>query len=245
MNSKLENKIDSLKKMSIEELCEKFNCKPEEICMGDYYACNTSDTVCPYKVILGFANFEGSNVTSLGNLEVVYGKKLADAFGVIYSMNHQPIYLSLNLKKSKITSLGKLRKIYGSVNLNENITTMKDVEFLGTNLYVFNSNLQDLGNIEIIDGILNLEDDDKKCKITSLGKLKKVRTIYLDTNSLKDLGELEEFREIRFGIRCNFRIRKLFEDNFKKVGTRYLRKDLIQNQDEIDDEDQTQGQTQD
>ena len=61
----LSKKIDEIKALSREELAEKFNCKPEEICMDDYIARNTDDTVCPYKVIMGYANFEDSKVTSL------------------------------------------------------------------------------------------------------------------------------------------------------------------------------------
>ncbi len=229
MNSKLASKIDEVKKMSIEELCKKFNCEPEKICMGDYIANQTNDTVCPYKVILGFANFEGSNVTSLGDLEIVYGKKLVDSLGVIYSKNHQPIYHGINLKNSKIKSLRNLRKIYGSITLNENITTMENVEFLGSNLYVVNSNLKSFGNVTVIDGILNLEDDDQKCKMVSLEKITKIRYLFLDTNCLRDVGDVEEIKEIRFGLRCNDGIRKLIEKNFKKVGGKYIRKDLIVN----------------
>ena len=68
MNIKMSVKIEELKQLSVADLSRKFQCLPEEICMGDYIARYTDDKVCPYKVILGFANFEGSKVRDLGLL---------------------------------------------------------------------------------------------------------------------------------------------------------------------------------
>lgn len=226
MNFKLEEKIDKIKKMSIQELCEKFNCQPEEICMGNYIARNTDDTVCPYKVILGFANFEGSNVTSLGNLEIVYGEKLVDLFGKLTDTKHQAMYMGLNLKNSKITDLRNLRKVYGSISLNQNITTLGNLEYLGSNLYLNNTQLSNLGNLQIIDGTLNLEDDELRCKLTSLGKLKHVRRIVIATNSLKDLGDLEEFKELSIPMLKYIKVKKLFETNFVHNGSKYIKRNI-------------------
>ncbi len=239
MNVKLSEKIDKIKKMSVEELCKKFNCKPEEICLDDYIANQTNDTVCPYKVILGFANFENSSVTSLGNLEIVYGKKFRDAFGPITDINHQPIYLGINLKNSKIKSLENVRKIYGSITLNENIKSLNNVEYIGSNLYLSNLNLEDFGNLQIVDGTLCIDDDERKCKATSLKNIRKIRTLYLNTNCLKDTGAVEEIKDIQFGPKCNFRICKLFKDKFKRIDGKFVRKDLIENMD-LDNEVQDQ-----
>ena len=75
MDSSLEKKIINLKEKSVSELAELFHCREDEICLSDYIARKTSDTVCPYKVIMGYANFEDSLVTDLGKLEVVVGKE--------------------------------------------------------------------------------------------------------------------------------------------------------------------------
>ena len=202
MHTKLEDQIDEIKTLTVEELAEMFNCKSKEICMGDYIASRTDDLACPYKVIMGFANFEGSNVERLGKLEIVFGRKFTDSHGPILDVNHNAIYLGLNLKNSKITNLGNLKKCYGTIILNSNITTMKNVEYLGSNLFVLNSNLTDLGKLEVIEGILCLEDDENKCGITSLGKLKKVRRLYINSNSLRDLGDLEEVNNVRMFSKC-------------------------------------------
>ena len=87
MNSKIAEKIERVRRMPIEELCKKYNCQPEEICLGDYIARDQDDKVCPYKVILGFANFENSQVESLGNLEVVYGRAMQDLNGLVLDLN--------------------------------------------------------------------------------------------------------------------------------------------------------------
>ncbi len=224
MNYKLEEKIEEIKSMTIEELAEKFNCKPEEICTGDYIARYTEDTVCPYKVILGFANFEASKVESLGPLEIVYGKKLMDKFGPITTIHHQSVYLGITIKNSKIKSLGKLRKVYGSIDLNPHITSLENIEFLGSNLYLVNSRLESLGNLKKVDGILNLEDDVARCKLTSLGNLQKARRLYINSNSLQDLGDLEEVCEIRLSNSCNPKVINLIETSLVRSGLKYIRK---------------------
>ena len=231
MNAKLEEKIDNIKNLSIEELCEKFECKPSEICMGDYIAKHTTDKVCPYKVILGFANFEYSDVESLGKLEYVYGKKLGDRNGKVQDSKHQAIYLGITIKNSKITSLGKLRKVYGSLTVNKLTTTLGQLEFLGSNLYLNNTNVEDLGNLTHIDGILNIEDDAVVCKLESLGNLKKVRRLYISSNCLVDFGALEETLEIKIGPRCKKKVKEWIENSFEKVGNKYIRKDLLVDQD--------------
>ena len=223
MNSKLEVKIDAIKEMSIEELCEKFECKPKEICMGDYIARNTTDTVCPYKVILGFANFEGSDVVSLGKLEVVYGKKITENGFVYRDLSRNAIYSGINLKNSKITSLGNLRKVYGSISLNENIKSLGNLAFLGSNLYLNKTQLKRIDSELKIDGTLNIED----CQLTSLGKLQAVRVINISSNSLKDFGELEHVKKVDFIKPYNLRTKKWFEDNFVYHKGKFVRKDLL------------------
>lgn len=226
MNTKLEAKIEQIKNMTIEELCEKFDCAPEQICMGDYIAKQTNDKVCPYKVILGFANFERSDVVDLGDLEVVYGKKLPSQYVGLKTSQRENIYMGISLKYSKIVNTGKLRKIYGSITLNPNITSLGNIEFLGSNFYISNLNLSDLGALKKVDGILYLNDDSIKCKIKSLKNLNKAKILNINTSSLRDLGNAEEFRGIIFGKHCSDKVIELFENSFEFNGSRYVRKDL-------------------
>ncbi len=220
MNSKLVEKIDKYHSMTREELAEEFNCKPSEICIGDYIARDTGDKVCPYKVITGFANFEGSDVESLGKLEVVIGKKLHNAQGDFTDMKKYPIYYAFNIRGSKITDLGNLRIVYGTFGINNEIKSLKNLTFLGSNLNINNSNLRDLGNLEVVEGMLSLLDDSKPCHVTSLGKLRHVRRLVINSASLMDFGDLKEAKHISFGPNRNEELFELFNKEFAYIKKR-------------------------
>lgn len=222
MNRKLEEKIDAVCKMSIEELCKKFNCSPEEICVGDYIARNTNDVVCPYKVILGFANFEDSSVRSLGPLEVVYGKKITELDSALKDMKREPVYLGLNLRGSRIAYLGNLKKVYGTCALGNRVTSTGNLKFIGSNLYLNNTNITHIDSDLIIDGRLNVE----YCELESLEKIKKVGTLYINSKSVKSFGEIESFKKVYIGKKCNERLIMLFESKFVKKQGQFVRRDL-------------------
>lgn len=187
MNRKLEKEIDAVKALSLKELCKLFNCKPQEICKGNYIARETEDKVCPYKVILGFANFEKSEVEDLGKLEIVYGSKFPER-----SFDDTAVYLGLNLANSKITNLGKIKKIYGSISLNNNISDLGNIEFLGSNLYLNDTKIKTLGNnLKEINGRLNVEN----CCLESTGGLEKVNTIYINSKNFKDFSGVKAYKQ--------------------------------------------------
>lgn len=219
MNLKLAEKIDAVKKLSIEELCEKFNCSPEEICFGDYIARETSDTVCPYKVILGFANFEHSQVKDLGPLEIVYGKKLKDNIGEIRDMQGNPIYLGVNFANSLVKYCDNLRIVYGSIDLGKNITSLGNIQFLGSNLYLGKTNLTSLGKLEIIDGIFDIE----RSKLISFGKLRKIGTFQIGSQKVYDFENIEEVGSFIVKEGVNNRTMKLIKREFKMINNRYCR----------------------
>ena len=205
MNTKLEEKIDAVKAMSIEELCAKFNCEPHEICLGDYIARNTDDTVCPYKVILGFANFEDSSVKDLGPLEIVYGKKLKENDYVLKDINGNCIYNGINLRNSRIYSFGNLRKVYGTCSLGNKITSTGNLQYVGSNLYLNNTSLKTIDSDLIVDGRVNIEES---C-LESLGKLKKVKILYINSKKLKSYGELEICKTLILGKQCTENVRRM------------------------------------
>lgn len=223
MNKKLEEKIDTIHNMSVEELCEKFNCLPDEICLGDYIARNTDDTVCPYKVILGFANFEGSNVTDLGRLEIVYGKKLKDGDLELKDVHRHSIYNGINLRHSKITDLKNLRKVYGAIGLNSSIKSLGKLQFVGSSLYLNGTTLKTIDSELKIDGRLNVED----CELESFGNMIQSRYIYLRTSKLRDFGNLQNCKKFIVDRRCSKRVAELIEDNFIFSNGKMVRKDLI------------------
>ena len=226
MNKKLVEKIEIILAMPIEELCIKYNCKPEEICMGDYIARNTDDTVCPYKVILGFANFENSNVTDLGPLEVVFGKKLKDRDTFITDLNSCYMYHGINLRGSKVSSLGNLIKVYGSFSLNSRIKSFGKLSFLGSGLYFNRTTIKTIDTELQVDGMVNVEN----CELVSLGGLKATRSLNIDSKSLQSFGDLEKVSKISFGVDCDKKMIGYFEKTYARSEGKFIRKDLINNQ---------------
>lgn len=223
MNKKLEEKIDTVKAMSIEELCEKYNCSPDKICMGDYIARETTDTVCPYKVILGFANFENSNVHDLGDLEVVFGRKLKENSFVLTDTHGNCIYNGLNLRNSKITNLKNLRKVYGTCSLNEDIQSLSNLEFLGSGLYLNRTTIKEIDANIKIDGLLNIEN----CQLESLGLLKRAKEINIATKTFKSFGDLEEVAKITITRECNRRVIYTFIQKYTKKAGKYINNSLV------------------
>ena len=175
------------------------------------------------KVITGFANFEGSDVESLGKLEIVIGKKLKDYNGKLTDLKHYPVYYAFNIRGSKIKNLGKLKKVYGTFAINNQIESLDNLTYLGSNFYVSNNSLKDLGKLETVDGMLCLLDDSIPCQVTSLGNLKRVRHLVVKTKSLMDFGKLEEAKQIFISPKCNKQLWELYNKYYiqkKKRGNR-------------------------
>ena len=213
-----EEYIDQVKSMPIEKLCKKLNCTLEEICLGNYIARETKDTVCPYKVILGFADFEGSEVTDLGKLEVVFGNKLNS----VKSEDGEPTYLGLNIKNSKITNLGKLRAVYGLFYFDRNLTSLGNLEFLGSGLNLNNTSIRTLGKVRKIKGKLNIEDS----SLESLGNLEIVEEMYINSGKLRDLGNLEKAGKISVGAKCGHLALCLLNSCFVRKKGRFVRNNI-------------------
>lgn len=183
--------IRHLKSLTDEELMEMFDCDISKICRGNYIAQLTSDTVCPYKVILGYANMAASKVESLGDLEFVGMEDTADSeanYGLI-------------LCNSLVKDLGNVKKVYGNLSLE---TTRKiqnslgKVEFVGGNLYLDHTPITSIDNLKEIGGVLSISES----FVTSLGSLEKVGKIYSCSNeNFKDLGNLKEVGTIIFHYR--------------------------------------------
>ena len=179
----LKQKLPNVKK----HLAEYYNCTEEEICVGDYIP--KEETRCPYKVILGNADFRYSNVTDLGDLQKIGG--------------------NANFRDSNVTTLGKLQSIGGFVNfVNTKITNLGDLQSIGEDAYFYNSKITDLGKLQIIGrdahfcdskitdlGKLQIIGRDAEfafSKVTDLGKLQSIgRTAYFAFSKVTDLGNIE------------------------------------------------------
>lgn len=109
--TKLKEKLYLIKDKFVRYYAKLYNCLENEIYAGDYKP--GDEKVCPYKVILGSADFKGSNVTDLGELEIVKG--------------------NLNTSGSKVEIFGNLKHVKGNIKadlLTDNLPFDKLNEYL-------------------------------------------------------------------------------------------------------------------
>ena len=164
-NSNLEELKQKLPKAK-KHLAEYYNCIEEEICIGYYKP--KEETRCPYKIILGDADFSYSGVTDLGKLKII-GE---NAF----------------FTDSKITNLGKLQIIGGDANFaSSKITDLGKLQSIGGSASFRYSNVTNLGELQNIEGSAHFEYS----KITNLGKLQVIgKSAYFKDSEVTELGEL-------------------------------------------------------
>lgn len=164
-NSNLEElkKLPKIKKY----LAEYYNCTEEEICIGYYKP--TKETRCPYKIILGNADFANSKITDLGKLKIIGENAYFD--------------------NSNVTNLGKLQSIGGcSYFKNSKITDLGELEIIGECAYFSNSNVINLGKLQKIGRDACFEYS----KITNLGKLQVIgKSAFFNDSEVTNLGELQ------------------------------------------------------
>ena len=165
-NSNLEELKQRLPKAK-RYLAEYYNCTEEEICLDNYLP--EKETRCPYKLILGDANFIFSKMTDLGKLQIIVG--------------------NANFASSKITDLGKLQSIGGDAFFNgSKITNLGKLESIGRNAFFDYSEVTDLGKLKII----GMNAKFNYSKITNLGKLQSIgRNAFFNYSEVTDLDELQ------------------------------------------------------
>ena len=189
--SKLKNKkyVEKLRKMSDEELCKMFNCRPEQICRGNYVARLTDDKVCPYVVVLGYVNAAASTLISLGDLAFV-------GIGEFDSgLDNQGLILS----NSYITSSGKVKYICGSYIMDAKtkyVDSMGEIEYIGGNCYMNRTPITSMGKVKEIGGILSLDESNVK----TLQGVEKIGVIYAHlANRLQSWGTtLKQVGDVKF-----------------------------------------------
>lgn len=129
------------------------------------------------KKIKGDANFVGSSLKSLGNLEYVGGNLVLG---------------------SQILDLGNLKEVggdfsnycgIGSYKGLCNIKTLGGLKKIGGDMHFYDSRLESLGDLEFVGKSLHLNESKK---LKSLDNLKKVcESLYLTDSGVEDLGDLE------------------------------------------------------
>ncbi len=165
-NSNLEELKQKLPKAK-KHLAEYYDCTEEEICIGYYKP--KEETRCPYKIILGNANFDGSKVTNLGELRIIGGQA--------------------DFSLTRIKTLGKLQSIGGSALFyNSEVTDLGELQVIGGNAYFENSNVTNLGKLQSIGRSVNFRNSD----VINLGKLQKIgEDAGFRNSNVTNLGKLQ------------------------------------------------------
>ena len=208
-NSNLEELRGKLYKIK-NNLAEYYNCTEEEICTGDYKP--KTEMTCPYKIILGNADFSNSNITDLGNLQHI-GENADFSNSEITDLgNLQHIGGYADFSNSKVTSLGNLKSIGGNAFFGHSkVTTLGNLQNIGGDAYFEDSEVTDLGNLQIIEGDANF----RYSIVTDLGNLKSIGgNAFFGHSKVTNLGNLKSI-----GLRASFRYSKVTSlGNLKSIG---------------------------
>ena len=205
-NSNLEELKKKLPKAK-RYLAEYYNCAEEEMCLDNYTP--IKETRCPYKVILGDSDFKYSNVTDLGELQIIGG----DAFfahsevtdlGKLQIIGRDAFFTCSEVMDlgelqiigrdaffafSKVTDLGKLQSIGRYADFeNSEVTNLGELQIIGDNAYFRCSEITNLGKLQNIGGSASFWYS----KIINLGELQSIGgDASFDFSKVTDLGKLQ------------------------------------------------------
>ena len=186
INSNLEELRGKLYKIK-KHLAKYYNCTEEEICTDDYEP--KEEMTCPYKIILGNADFYHSKVTNLGNLQII-GKGAFFGYSEVTNLgNLESIGGFANFGDSKVTDLGNLQHIGESADFRcSEITDLGNLQHIGEGADFSNSKVTSLGNLESIGEYADFRDSE----VTDLGNLQHIgENADFSNSEITDLGNLQ------------------------------------------------------
>ena len=180
---KAQEKLPKIRK----EIATYYNCTEEEICVGDYEP--KEETKCPYKIILGYADFDFSKVTDLGNLQMIIGSASFDESKVTNLGNLQIIGGHASFGGSEVTDLGNLQYIGRDAYFeNSKVTNLGNLQYIGESARFSYSKVTDLGNLQYIGGRAVFSNS----KVTTLGNLQSIGgDAYFRESEVTNLGNLQ------------------------------------------------------
>jgi hypothetical protein len=135
------------------------------------------------------ANFNGSQVQSLGNLQSIGGNAYFKGSQVQSLGNLQSIGGYANFNGSPITSLGNLQSIGGNAYFEDSqVQSLGNLQSIGGNAYFNGSQVQSLGNLQSIGGYANFNDS----QVQSLGNLQSIGgNANFNGSQVQSLGNLQ------------------------------------------------------
>lgn len=177
----LKNQLFKIK----DKIAQYYNCSEDEICFGDMVLekgnrrgkKTNQPKTCPYKIILGDANFSRYHCKNLGELKIVGGY-------VVFHKNNintgkiEVIGASAIFRGSQITTLANIEKIGGAVDLTgarinslgnlkivgrklllgKKIQNLDNLEYIGEDVDFSNTNVENIGNVSYIGGFAEWGD---------------------------------------------------------------------------------------
>lgn len=198
--------------------------------------------------IEGNADFKGSKLKTLGNLEYIGGdinlnlSKIED-LGALKEIGGNIDFSGSNVKKlgnlekiggnayfyaCQIKDLEALKKVEGDIFLDIPVKSLQNLEFIGGNAKINSRQLKDLGKLKIVKGNLNIASD---C-LQNLGSLEEVWGNATFSKELVNTGNLN-----RIGGNAHFDETKIKSfTNLKQVfGDLHLEDSNIENLDVLED----------
>ena len=130
----LQKKLNNIKGI----IAEHYGIDESEICCEDVNFGREGLTECPYRMILGCAIFDYSEITDLGKLQLI-GE---EAF----------------FRDSRVTNLGNLKIIGSHADFaNSRITSLQNLQSIGGDAYFKRTRITDLGNLQRIGGNVSFD----------------------------------------------------------------------------------------
>lgn len=174
---------------------------------------NENDLFKKIQTIKKDADFDGSKVTSLGNIQSIGGKACFYDSKVIDLGKLETVGGDAEFVHSVLADLGNLRLVGGGVSLYDSkLTSLGNIKIIGGDIDFRGSNIKDLGKLETIIGTIKFKYNKE---IKSLGNLKFIggdADFY--HSSIRDMGNLEYI-----GKNADFRSANIMDlNNLKSIG---------------------------
>jgi hypothetical protein len=198
---------------------EKFNkgfeYKKDEF---DLYGGNYSNIEATKKYKVSFEDINNYNEEKYPNLEIVLGNLRSDSNGKNYDLNVKGFgkiryiggWFNYGFQGYQIETLGNIEFVGGQLFFNDSLKDFGNLEYCGGDITIpKGSSIKSFGKIKTVEGDFDIKSETQiedlglienvgglyidSPKIKSLGKIKKLDTLYLGLNSnIQDLGSLEE-----------------------------------------------------
>ncbi len=150
------------------------------------------------------ANFNGTKIQSLGNLQYIKGDANFSESQVQSLGELKYIGGYANFRMSQVQSLGKLKYIRGSAYFNNSqVQSLGELKYIGVIADFANSQIQSLGKLKYIGGVANFENS----QIQSLGELKYIGGLTYYADSPIDSKAIEDIKRKSEGSAAEILVR--------------------------------------